>query len=42
MLDRYPALGATTGTTEQTVRDVYRDVQGLIKTIRAALQPPQT
>jgi HEPN domain-containing protein len=38
MLDRYPTL-ADAGTTEQIVRDCYRDVQGLIKQIRTALQP---
>jgi hypothetical protein len=38
MLDRYPTL-ADAGTTEQIVRDCHRDVQGLIRQIRAALQP---
>ena len=38
MLDRYPTL-ADVGTTEQIVRDCYRDVQGLIKQIRAEVQP---
>jgi HEPN domain-containing protein len=42
MLDRYPTVGGATGTTEQTVRGVYRDIQGMIKAIRAALQPTQT
>ena len=38
MLDRYPTL-ADVGTTEQIVRDCFRDVQGLIKQIRASLKP---
>ena len=38
MLDRYPTL-ADGGTTEEIVRDCHRDVQGLIRQIRATLQP---
>ena len=38
MLDRYPSM-TDAGTTEQIVRECYRDVRGLIKQIRAALQP---
>jgi HEPN domain-containing protein len=38
MLDRYPIL-ADAGTTEQIVRECHRDVRGLMKQIRAALQP---
>jgi HEPN domain-containing protein len=38
MLDRYPTL-ADVGTTEQIVRDCHRDIQGLIKQIRADIQP---
>jgi HEPN domain-containing protein len=38
MLDRYPTL-TDVGTTEQIVRDSHRDVQRLIKQIRADIQP---